>query len=170
MKLYYNIFGCCCVPRNTGNLNSLETCRATMLRCRLRLFVPRIITYACTAEQIFMLQKVNAVPLLQHENLLRAGNRQSPLATQHLLRDTLQENFARVTWPSEYFQKNKICELFFSFFELENSSSQLKKLLLSLRLMFFKTMLATTVSISCLGLCECSLTRFTSQLLTQLPA
>ena len=74
-----------------------------MLHCKLRLFVVRITTYV--RNQFHVAKSRNSVYFSSAtwKFVLRVGvntgNKQSQLAMQHLLRDKMQENVARITLP-----------------------------------------------------------------------
>ena len=69
------------------------TYRATMLCCKLKLFVARI-----TATEFHVVKGKRDVYFLQHENLLHAQQTISTCNTT-LLPDELHENVARITGP-----------------------------------------------------------------------
>ena len=90
-----------CLGQPTGQPRIwLATCRAKNVALQVAIFC----YYHLCAQQIFMLQKVDAISIFATRKFVvrrggNTGNKQTQLATQHLLPDKLQENVACITWP-----------------------------------------------------------------------
>ena len=88
---------------------SFAPCRATDVA--LQVVIVCCAYYHLRAQQIFVLQKVDAVSTFCNMKFVALGggntrNKQSQLGTQHLLCDKLQQNIARITWPLRLIRKN----------------------------------------------------------------
>ena len=94
-------------PSNRGNIFLQPLVQQTFVA--LQFAIVCCPCYYLCAKQILMLQKVETASTFCNMNFFFCARRwfnkrhqQSQLATQHSLRDKLQENFARLTLPLEW--------------------------------------------------------------------